>query len=62
MLQYKMSPRRCVATVKAKTLCDLFVLEKSDFSRILQDSRGLMKVALERYNITVSAEQLMSKD
>jgi len=32
-----MCPRRCVATVKAKTLCDLFVLEKSDFSRILQD-------------------------
>src|SRR5439155_7642487 len=25
------------ATVRAKTVCDLFVLDKSDFSRILQD-------------------------
>src|SRR5262249_32694785 len=25
------------ATVRAKTLCDLFVLEKADFSRILRD-------------------------
>jgi hypothetical protein len=54
-----------VATVRAKTLCDLFVLEKDDFSRILQDypqfAEGLMKVAQERYNVTVSAEQLMAK-
>jgi glucose-6-phosphate 1-dehydrogenase len=42
-----------VATVRAKTLCDLFVLEKNDFDRILRDhpqfAEALAKVARERY-------------
>lgn len=51
------------ATVKASVLSDLFVLEKSDFSRILRDhphfAETIIKVAEERYHITVSKEQLL---
>jgi glucose-6-phosphate 1-dehydrogenase len=54
------------ATVRAKTLCDLFVLDKSDFSRILQDhpqfADQILKIARERYDVAVSAEQLMAGD
>jgi glucose-6-phosphate 1-dehydrogenase len=53
-----------IATVKAKTQSDLFVLEKSDFSRILRDypqfAEAMMKAAEERYHLTVSKEQLMA--
>jgi len=42
-----------IATVRAKTLCDLFVLEKSDFDRILRDhpqfAEVLTQMAHERY-------------
>ncbi len=51
------------ATVRAKTLCDLFVLEKADFSRILREqpqfADKVMKVAKERYNLVLAAEHLM---
>ena len=51
------------ATVRAKTLCDLFVLDKADFSRILHDhpqfAQAIKQIALERYNKTVEMEQLM---
>ncbi len=59
-------PTPRTANVRAKTLCDLFVLDKSDFSRILQDypqfAGEVMRIAKERYDIVVSAEQLMAKD
>ncbi|HKB40340.1 MAG TPA: cyclic nucleotide-binding domain-containing protein, partial [Gemmataceae bacterium] len=52
------------ATVRTKTLCDLFVLEKSDFSRILRDhqqfAEAIKEIARERYNRSIGAEQLMS--
>ncbi len=52
------------ATVRAKTACDLFVLDKSDFSRILQDhlqfAQAIKQIALERYNKTVGMEQLVA--
>ena len=52
------------ATVRAKTTCDLFVLDKADFSRILRDhpqfAHAIKKVARERYNKTVGTEQLMA--
>ncbi len=58
-------PTPRTATVRAKTLCDLFVLDKSDFSRILQDypqfAGEVMKIAKERYDVVVSVEQLMDK-
>ena len=51
-----------MATVRAKTLCDLFVLEKADFNRILRDhpqfTRAIKKIALERYHRTVDTNQL----
>jgi glucose-6-phosphate 1-dehydrogenase len=56
-------PEPRTATVRAKTLCDLFVLDKADFSRILQDhlqfAQAIKQIALERYNKTVAMEQLM---
>ncbi|MCO6430971.1 MAG: glucose-6-phosphate dehydrogenase [Deltaproteobacteria bacterium] len=51
------------ATVRAKTQCDLFVLEQGDFSRIMRDhpqlAEAMTNVAKERYQVTVSASQLM---
>src|SRR5437763_8821727 len=52
------------ASVRAKTLCDLFVLEKNDFSRVLRDNpqfaEKIRNIARERYNLTLAAEQLMA--
>ncbi len=54
------------ASVRAKTDCDLFVLEQSDFKRVLRDfpefARSVMEVARDRYNITASAEDLFDTD
>ncbi len=54
------------ASVRAKTLCDLFVLTKADFSRILTDhpqfSESMMRIAKERYDLNVSADQLMKAE
>jgi glucose-6-phosphate 1-dehydrogenase len=50
------------ATVVAKTQCDVFVLRRSDFSRILRDHHQfadtMTKVAKERYDLIVSSAQL----
>ena len=52
------------ATVRAKTACDLFVLDKADFSRILRDQQqfaeAIKKVAQERYKKAIATEQLMA--
>jgi len=57
-------PTSRTATVKAKTQSDLFVLGKTDFSRILRDhpqfAETMMKVAKERYHLAISREQLMA--
>jgi len=54
------------ASVIAKTLCDLFVLSKTDFSRILQDhpqfAKCMMDIAKERYDLAISADELMTPD
>jgi glucose-6-phosphate 1-dehydrogenase len=54
------------ASVRAKTECDLFVLEQSDFKQVLKDfpelARSVMKAARERYNLTASAEDLFDAD
>ncbi len=43
------------ASVRTRTSCDLFVLEKADFNRILRDhpqfAQGVMEVAKERYGV-----------
>jgi len=53
-----------IATVRAKTLCDLFVLDKADFSRILREhqqfAEEIQKIARERYNKAVAAGHLMA--
>jgi glucose-6-phosphate 1-dehydrogenase len=52
------------ANVRAKTLCDLFVLTRKDFCRILHDhpqfKENMMRVAKDRYDLIVSEEQLIS--
>jgi glucose-6-phosphate 1-dehydrogenase len=53
-----------IATVRAKTVCDLFVLERSEFSRVLRDHQQfaatIKEIARERYNRAVPAEQLLA--
>jgi glucose-6-phosphate 1-dehydrogenase len=50
------------ANVRAKTSCDLFVLDKADFSRILRDNPRfaelVQQVASERYSVNVGTEAL----
>ncbi|MBK7995119.1 MAG: glucose-6-phosphate dehydrogenase [Blastocatellia bacterium] len=49
----KSTPR--MANVRARSSCDLFVLDKADFNRILHDhpqfAENVMKVANERYSV-----------
>ena len=51
-----------VANVRAKTSCDLFVLNKADFSRILRDhpqfAKGVLDIAKQRYNLTIDPDHL----
>jgi CRP-like cAMP-binding protein len=50
------------ADVRAKTSCDLFVLDKTDFSRILRDNprfaSAIQQVAKERYSLNVHTDAL----
>ena len=50
------------ASVRAKSLCDTFVLDADDFSRILREhpqfAERITRVAKERYSVTVSPDQL----
>ena len=50
------------ADVRAKTSCDLFVLDKADFSRILRDNprfaTAIQQVAKERYSVNVHTDAL----
>jgi glucose-6-phosphate 1-dehydrogenase len=52
------------ADVRAKTGCDLFVLDKADFSRILrvnpQFASAIQQVAKERYSLNVRTEALIA--
>jgi len=52
------------ATVRVKTLSDIFALGKADFCRILHDHpqfyEAMMKAAKERYSLIVSKDQLMA--
>jgi glucose-6-phosphate 1-dehydrogenase len=50
------------ATVRAKTLCDLFVLDKADFNRILQDhpqfTAAIEQIARQRYHKAAALKSL----
>jgi glucose-6-phosphate 1-dehydrogenase len=52
------------ADIRAKTSCDLFVLDKSDFSRILRDNpafaNAVQQVAKERYSVNVATSALIA--
>jgi glucose-6-phosphate 1-dehydrogenase len=52
------------ANVRARTNCDLFVLDKADFSRILRDNPGfasaVQAVARERYNLNIQTQALIA--
>jgi glucose-6-phosphate 1-dehydrogenase len=54
------SPR--TATIRANMLTDLFVLDKTDFNRILRESpqfaQSMLKIAKERYDVTLLIDQL----
>jgi CRP-like cAMP-binding protein len=51
------------ADVRAKTACDLFVLDKADFGRILRDNphvaEAVKQIAKERYRINILMEALI---
>jgi len=52
------------ATVRAKSYCDFFALDKSDFIRVLRDRpqflKSVMEIAQTRYNVT--AEEGLSQE
>jgi glucose-6-phosphate 1-dehydrogenase len=52
------------ATVRARTQCDLFVLRKGEFTRILRDypsfAETVTRSARERYDLAISRESLLS--
>jgi glucose-6-phosphate 1-dehydrogenase len=52
------------ASVRAKSTCDLFVLDKADFSRILRDhaqfANHVLEVAKQRYDANIKPEQLLA--
>ena len=51
-----------IADVRTRKGCDLFVLQKSDFSRILRDNpvigAAIKQIAQERYKVTIDMEAL----
>ena len=53
-----------MATVKTKTLCDLFVLQRSNFVHILKDhpqfAENITKVARERHEVLVWSDELLT--
>ena len=53
------------ANVRSRTTCDLFVLEKPDFLRILHDHRqfaeSVCQIANERYNLALDPKQLLAQ-
>ena len=52
------------ATVRAKTTCDLFVLDKADFCRILRDqqqfAQAIQQIARDRYERAIEMEHLLA--
>ena len=53
------------ATVRAKSYCDFFLLDKADFVRVLKDRpqflKSMMEIACARYNISAD-ETLLEQD
>ena len=53
-----------IATVRAKSAADVFVLAKADFARILRDNpsfaESIKRVAAERYRLVLETEALLT--
>ena len=58
--------RSRTATVRTRTPCDLFVLERNDFHQVLkahpQFARSILAIARERYEVAATAEQVFDFD
>jgi CRP-like cAMP-binding protein len=54
------------ATVRASQYCDLYQLDKSDFTRVLRDRpqflKSITETATTRYNVTLKAENLLEEE
>jgi CRP-like cAMP-binding protein len=54
-----------LANVRCRTACDLFVLEKPAFLRILRDHRqfaeSVCQIANERYDLTLDPKELLAQ-
>jgi CRP-like cAMP-binding protein len=52
------------ATVRAKTVCDLMVLDQPSFSRILHDypqfAESVLRIARERYDLNIHPQALVT--
>jgi glucose-6-phosphate 1-dehydrogenase len=53
------------ASIRAKTYCDLFVLDKADFNKVLRDhpqfASSILEIARTRYKVSVPVEQAFDK-
>ncbi len=53
------------ASIRAKEYCDVFVLDKSDFNRVLRDTpqfaTSILEVCRTRYHVTVAPEQAFDR-
>ncbi|MFN4258366.1 MAG: glucose-6-phosphate dehydrogenase [Gemmataceae bacterium] len=53
------------ASIRALTPCELFMLEKDNFANLLRDhpdfTQTILRIAQERYQVTLSAEQLVPR-
>lgn len=54
------------ATIRAASYCDFFVLDKSDFMRVVRDRprflKTIMEIAQTRYNVALPAESALEAD
>jgi len=54
------------ATVRANSYCDCFMLDKSDFTRVLRDRpqflKSVMDIATSRYHVAVAAENILDEE
>jgi CRP-like cAMP-binding protein len=54
------------AGVRAKSFCDCFQLDKSDFTRVLRERpqflKSVMDIATSRYNVAVQADLILKEE
>jgi glucose-6-phosphate 1-dehydrogenase len=54
------------ATIRANSYCDVFMLDKPDFARVLRDRpqflKSIMEIAQARYNIAVPSEKILEEN